>query len=242
MVLLGLSCSKVGRDSKFDICQDSLFSVDTTLPSAEAGDDPFVVEAAAAGARAATGGNDESDDSCSSAVSAARLNSILASVPSLSEDYWQTKSLHAALKVEGVDGDKNTVFDIASKEEMVQNMVDPRRRFVEYMNDVQNAAGEDNRRVSINIMVLPYKLKTLVRSNSFRPNEKALLVGRGFWSSHIATNVFHSIKNNVSDSAAKRFFLYSVSHLPMIYLTSFILIKRLKWPSFRRSSRRSCTK
>lgn len=233
MVLLGLSCSKVGRDSKFDICQDSLFSVDTTLPSAEAGDDPFVVEAAAASARAATGGNNESDDSCSSAVS---------SVPSLSEDYWQTKSLHAALKVEGVDGDKNTVFDSASKEEMVQNMVDPRRRFVEYMNDVQNAAGEDNRRVLINIMVLLDKLKTLVRSNSFRPNEKALLVGRGFWSSHIATNVFHSIKNNVSDSAAKRFFLYSVSHLPMIYLTSFILIKRLKWPSFRRSSRRSCTK
>lgn len=232
MVLLGLSFNKVSRDSKFNICQDSLFSVDTTLPSAEAGDDPF------SAAEICDGSN---GDSPSHSISSVRLNSVLASIPGLSEDYWRSKStkereclvasLRAALKVEGVDGDKNTVVvvgDGTSKEELIQNMVDRRRRFVEYMCDVRGVTGECNRRASINFATLLDRLKTLMQSNSFKPYEKALLVGRDFWSTHVATNVFHSMKNNVSDSTAKRFFLYSVSHMPMVYLTSFILIKQLE--------------
>lgn len=122
--------------------------------------------------------------------------------------------------MEIANGDTNTIADGLSKRELANR----RRRFVE------SVCNEDKRSAatSINFATLLDKLKTLIRSNSFKPYEKALLVGRDFWSSHIATNIFHSVKNDVSNSAAKRFFLYSVSHMPMIYLTSFILMKRLE--------------
>lgn len=76
MVLLGLSFKKVGRDSKFNICQDSLFSVDSALPSEDEGPSSVSTQAA----------EDNDDSSCS--VSAARLNSI----PSFSADHWHAKT------------------------------------------------------------------------------------------------------------------------------------------------------
>lgn len=95
MVLLGLSFAKVGQGSKFNICQDSLFSVDTTLPSAEASDDLSVatnaVTAKSGSGGGGGGGDDDSSSSCS-VFSTARLNSILASNQTLSLDSWKAQT------------------------------------------------------------------------------------------------------------------------------------------------------